>query len=209
MSKRSPLDDQKAFAKTLVTWFEKGGKDYPWRRTHDPYAVLVSELMLQQTQITTVLSRRYFENWMEKFPTPEALAAAPEEEILKAWEGLGYYRRARNLQKAAAAITSEHGGKFPRDLESILELPGVGRYTAGAVKSFAFGDSAAIVDGNIARVLARLFDFHEEIDSTSGLQKLWDWAEALVPKEKAREYNSGLMELGQTLCSVAAPDCEN
>jgi len=94
-------------------------------------------------------------------------------------------------------------------LESILELPGVGRYTAGAVKSFAFGDSAAIVDGNIARVLARLFDFHEEIDSTSGLQKLWDWAEALVPKEKAREYNSGLMELGQTLCSVAAPDCEN
>ena len=161
--KFSPLDRPDAFAQALVDWFDKGGKDYPWRRTHDPYAVLVSELMLQQTQVATVLSRRYFENWLEKFPTPGALAQASEEEVLKAWEGLGCYRRARNLQKA--------------------------------------------VDGNVARVLARLFDFHEEIDSTKGLKALWAWAEQLVPQEGAREYNSGLMELGQTLCSVTDPQC--
>ena len=110
MSKRSPKDDPKAFSKALIAWFHGGGKDYPWRRTRDPYAVLVSELMLQQTQIATVLSRRYFENWMEKFPTPAALASASEEAVLKAWEGLGYYRRARNLQKAAQVITDTHGG---------------------------------------------------------------------------------------------------
>ena len=205
--KRSPTDEPAAFASALVNWFGQYGKDYPWRRTHDPYAVLVSELMLQQTQIATVLARRYFENWLEKFPTPEVLAAAPEEEILKAWEGLGYYRRARNLQKAAGVIVTEHGGKFPRDLESILALPGVGQYTAGAVASFAFGNQAPIVDGNIARVLARLFDFHEEIDSTKGQRQLWEWAGSLVPEKNAREYNSGLMELGQTLCSVADPQC--
>ena len=207
MSKRSPAEDPDAFARALVDWFAEVGKDYPWRRTHDPYAVLVSELMLQQTQIATVLSRRYFENWLELFPTPATLAAASEEEVLKAWEGLGYYRRARNLQKASRAIVDEHGGEFPRDLESILALPGVGRYTAGAVATFAFGDAVPIVDGNIARVLARLFDFHEEIDSTSGMRRLWGWAEQLVPGEDAREYNSGLMELGQTHCSVTAPDC--
>lgn len=207
MSKRSPREDPPAFARALIAWFGRVGKDYPWRRTRDPYAVLVSELMLQQTQVATVLSRRYFENWMGLFPTPAALAAAPEEAVLKAWEGLGYYRRARNLQKAAVAIAGVHGGEFPRDLEALLALPGVGRYTAGAVASFAFGAPAAIVDGNIARVLARLFDFREEIDSTAGARQLWAWAEELVPEGGAREYNSGLMELGQTLCSVADPAC--
>jgi A/G-specific adenine glycosylase len=207
MSKPSPTDQPAAFARALVDWFRAGGKDYPWRRTHDPYAVLVSELMLQQTQIATVLSRRYYENWLERFPTPSALAAASEEEVLKAWEGLGYYRRARNLRQAAIAIVWEHGGEFPRALEAILALPGVGRYTAGAVASFAFGEPVPIVDGNVARVLARLFDFHEEIDSTSGSRQLWEWAGELVPEKRAREYNSGLMELGQTLCSVADPAC--
>lgn len=206
--KRSPLDGAEAFACSLIEWFDVGGKDYPWRQTRDPYAVLVSELMLQQTQIATVLGRRYFENWMEKFPTLEVLATAAERDILKAWEGLGYYRRARNLQKAAVTIVSEHEGKFPRDLDAILALPGVGPYTAGAVASFAFGDAAPIVDGNIARVLARLFDFREEIDSTAGLRQLWEWAGALVPDKRAREYNSGLMELGQTRCSVTAPKCD-
>ena len=203
----SPLEQPQEFAANLVAWFREGGKDYPWRRTRDPYAVLVSELMLQQTQIATVLARGYFENWMAKFPTPSALAAAPEEKILKAWEGLGYYRRARNLQKAAVAIVEQYGGEFPRDIEDILALPGVGKYTAGAVASFAFGDPAPIVDGNVARVLARLFDFHEEIDSTAGGRQLWDWAGQLVPAASPREYNSGLMELGQTLCTVADPTC--
>ena len=205
--KRSPLEQPQAFAEALVDWFAAWGKNYPWRQTRDPYAVLVSELMLQQTQIATVLARRYFENWMEKFPTTAVLARAREEEILKAWEGLGYYRRARNLQKAAAAIEAQHGGVFPREVEAILALPGVGQYTAGAVASFAFGDSAPIVDGNIARVLARLFDFHGEIDSTAGSRQLWQWAGELVPGARAREYNSGLMELGQTLCAVAEPQC--
>ena len=207
MSKRSPLEGPGAFARALVSWFDERGKDYPWRRTRDPYAVLVSELMLQQTQVATVLGRGYFENWMERFPTPAALAAAPEKAVLKAWEGLGYYRRARNLQRAAVAIVDDHGGEFPRDPESILALPGVGKYTAGAVASFAFGDPEPIVDGNIARVLARLFDFHGEIDSTKGVRQLWEWAGALVPAEDARQYNSGLMELGQTRCSVGQPAC--
>jgi A/G-specific adenine glycosylase len=207
MSKRSPLQDPKSFARALVGWFDEGGKDYPWRRTRDPYAILVSELMLQQTQVATVLARRYFENWMEQFPTPALLAGASEESVLKAWEGLGYYRRARHLQKAAVAIMEEHGGEFPRGLDAIMALPGVGRYTAGAVASFAFGESVPIVDGNIARVLARLFDFREEIDSTAGACQLWEWAGELVPESAAREYNSGLMELGQTLCSTAQPRC--
>ncbi|MGI9241062.1 MAG: A/G-specific adenine glycosylase [Verrucomicrobiales bacterium] len=207
MSKRSPLEQPGAFARALVSWFDEGGKDYPWRRTRDPYAVLVSELMLQQTQVATVLGRAYFENWMERFPTPAALAAAPEEVVLKAWEGLGYYRRARNLQRAAVAIVDDHGGEFPRDPESILALPGVGKYTAGAVASFAFGAPEPIVDGNIARVLARLFDFHGEIDSTKGARQLWEWAGELVPAEDARAYNSGLMELGQTHCAVGEAAC--
>ena len=207
MSKRSPLEQPQAFARALTDWFAESGKDYPWRRTRDPYAVLVSELMLQQTQVATVLSRRYFENWLEQFPDAAALAAASEEAVLKAWEGLGYYRRARHLQRAAAAIIEVHGGRFPSDPEAILALPGVGRYTAGAVACFAFGAPVPVVDGNIARVLARLFDFREEIDSTSGLRQLWDWADDLVPEEAAREYNSALMELGQTVCTVAAPDC--
>ena len=207
MSKRSPLQEPAPFSRALVDWFDEVGKDYPWRRTRDPYAVLVSELMLQQTQVATVLARRYFENWMELFPTPAVLAAAPEEVVLKAWEGLGYYRRARNLQKAAMAIVDGHGGVFPHDPEAILALPGVGRYTAGAVACFAFGAPEPIVDGNISRVLARLFDFNEEIDSTKGARQLWEWAAALVPSERAREYNSGLMELGQTHCSVARPAC--
>jgi len=207
--KRIPLEAKAEFSNALVKSFRAEGKDYPWRRTRDPYAILVSELMLQQTQVGTVLSRRYFERWLEQFPTPAALAAASEEAVLKAWEGLGYYRRARNLQKAAVVIMEQHGGEFPREVDAILELPGVGRYTAGAVATFAFGDAVPIVDGNISRVLARLFDYREEIDTTAGTRQLWEWADELVDGvEDARAYNSALMELGQTHCSVASPNCE-
>ena len=211
---RDPLAEGGAFSGALIEWFEENGRDYPWRRTRDPYAVLVSEIMLQQTRIATVLSRRYFENWLEKFPDVHSLAVAAEADILKAWEGLGYYRRARNLQRAARAVVEDFGGEFPTSAEEIQQLPGVGRYTAGAVASFAAGERAAIVDGNIARVLSRIFDYHDIVDSTAGQRQLWQWAEALLPEngadgDEARHYNSGLMELGQSLCSKAEPKCHS
>jgi A/G-specific adenine glycosylase len=212
---RDPLAESAAFSSALIDWFRDQGRDYPWRRTRDPYAVLVSEIMLQQTRIATVLSRRYFENWLEKFPDVHSLAHADEADILKAWEGLGYYRRARNLQRAARAVVEDFGGIFPTSAEHIQQLPGVGRYTAGAVASFACGQRAAIVDGNIARVLARIFDYHEIVDSTAGQRQLWEWAHALLPEVEAgshsdevRDYNSGLMELGQSFCSKGTPKCQ-
>ncbi len=205
---REPLAESQAFAAALVAWFEAEGRDYPWRRTRDPYAVLVSEVMLQQTQIATVLGKHYYERWLEAFPDVETLAAADQAEVLKAWEGLGYYRRARNLQAAACSVIEDFDGNFPRTADEIQKLPGVGRYTAGAVASFACGEAAPIVDGNIARVLARIFDYHQEIDRGPGQRQLWEWAEALLPDAKtARAYNSGLMELGQTICRKAAPAC--
>lgn len=182
-------------------WFGRCGRDLPWRRTRDPYAILVSEFMLQQTQVTTVLD--YYRRWMAQFPTAAALAAAPLEAVLRAWEGLGYYARARNLHRAAAAI----GGEFPRELEGIAALPGVGRYTAGAVATFAFGLSTPIVDANIARVLARLTNLRLPIDAAPGQRAIWAAAEALLPAEEARIYNSALMELGAIVCKPRDPQC--
>lgn len=204
----NPLSDIPAFRATIVDWFEATGEDYPWRRTEDPYAILVSELMLQQTQIATVLGRGYFENWLTKFPDVETLAKASEDEILKAWEGLGYYRRARNLQRAAAAVVEEFGGEFPKTYDEIRTLPGVGDYTAGAVVSFAYDQPASMVDANVARVLARMFDFAELIDSTAGKKQLSEWSGQLVDPKNARSFNSGLMELGQRFCTPRKPNCE-
>ncbi|MCB1229858.1 MAG: A/G-specific adenine glycosylase [Verrucomicrobiae bacterium] len=204
---RDPLVESADFQRALIDWFVADGRDYPWRRTADPYAILVSELMLQQTQIATVLERRYFERWLERFPDVAALADAPETDVLKQWEGLGYYNRARNLQKAAQVVVGEHGGEFPDSLEKIHALPGVGRYTAGAVMSFAFDRPAPIVDGNVARVFARLFDWRDAIEITVSQKQLWSWAEALLPEKSVREYNSALMELGQRVCTKSAPDC--
>ena len=202
---RSQVDK---FQKTIIRWFEAEGKSYPWRETSDPYAVLVSELMLQQTQIATVLKRGYFTRWMDAFPDWASLAAADEPAILKCWEGLGYYNRARNLQKAARIIVEDFGGRFPESYEEVLSLPGVGRYTAGAVLSFAFGQSVPILDGNIIRVLSRIMAFHEPVNIPSGNAALWEWAGNLTPEKKARAYNSGVMELGQTICRKSSPDCE-
>lgn len=196
------------FQKRLIGWFDEEGKSYPWRETSDPYAVLVSELMLQQTQIATVLKRGYFTRWIAKFPDWASLAGAEEPEVLKMWEGLGYYNRARNLQKTARIIVGDFGGRFPETCEEVLSLPGVGRYTAGAVLSFAFGKSIPIVDGNIIRVLSRIMAFHEPVNTPSGSATLWEWAERLTPRENARAYNSGVMELGQTICRKSSPDCD-
>jgi len=210
MVKQNPLLHPKAFATALAEWFVLVGRDYPWRRTTDPYAILVSEVMLQQTQIPTVLDRGYYTRWMELFPDFAALAKATEAEVLKAWEGLGYYRRARNLQKLAQTILSDFEGSFPRERATILQLPGIGPYTAGAVASFAFDERQPIVDGNVARVLSRLLDDATPIDSTSGLRLLWANAETLVKAaSSARIHNSALMELGQTICKPTNPTCNH
>ena len=198
-------ENRAAFQSALTEWFARHGRDLPWRHTRDPYAVLVSEFMLQQTQVVTVLD--YYRRWLERFPTVVALADAPQEEVLRVWEGLGYYARARNLHRAAQLIRDEYGGEFPRELEKIAALPGVGRYTAGAVASFAFDVSAPIVDANIARVLSRITHLRIPIDTAPGQRALWASAELLLPAENARLYNSALMELGATVCRARAPQC--
>ncbi len=198
-------ENRVAFQSALTEWFARHGRDLPWRHTRDPYAVLVSEFMLQQTQVVTVLD--YYRRWLERFPTVVALADAPQEEVLRAWEGLGYYARARNLHRAVQHIRDDHGGEFPRELEKIAALPGVGRYTAGAVASFAFDVSAPIVDANIARVLSRITHLRIPIDTAPGQRALWAAAEELLPAENARLYNSALMELGATVCRARAPQC--
>ena len=189
----------------MLEWFSRQGRDLPWRRTRNPYAVLVSEFMLQQTQVVTVLD--YYRRWLERFPTVCALADAPQDDVLRQWEGLGYYARARNLHRAAQVIRDEHGGEFPRTLEQIAALPGVGRYTAGAVFSFAYDLPAPIVDANIARVLSRVIHLRIPIDTAPGQRALWAAAEQLLPTENARLYNNALMELGATVCRTRAPQC--
>lgn len=196
-------------ARALVQWFRANAREYPWRQTHDPYAVLVSEIMLQQTQISTVLERGFYARWMERFPDFVTLAGASESEVLSAWQGLGYYRRARNLQRLAQVIVSEHGGEFPRDPEVIQSLPGIGPYTAGAVCSFAFNLAEPIVDGNVARVLSRIDNDATPIDSTSGTKRLWDRArEVVLSTDDPRALNSALMELGQLICRPTKPVCD-
>ncbi len=204
----SSFKNSSAFAAALARWFKVNGRDYPWRRTTDPYAILVSEIMLQQTQITTVLDRGYYSRWMEKFPDFATLGATSEREVLKAWEGLGYYRRARFLHQLAQTVVADHGGILPRDIAAIRQLPGIGDYTAGAVASFAFDDQQPVVDGNIARVLSRIFDDATPVDTTEGKKLLWQRATTLVnASASARIHNSALMELGQTFCKPAAPRC--
>jgi len=200
-----PLADPASFREAVAEWFGKHGRDYPWRRTRDPYAVLVSEVMLQQTQIATVLGKNYYGRFLDRFPDPSSLATADDSDLLKAWEGLGYYRRVRMLRETARAVVAE--GKFPETLDALQKLPGIGRYTANAVRAFAFGLPAAVVDGNVARVLSRLVDFRETVDSPAGLRHLWTLADQLADPQRPRIYNSALMEIGQTCCRPGVPDC--
>jgi A/G-specific adenine glycosylase len=195
------------FRKALIKWFSAHGRDYPWRRTCEPYAILISEVMLQQTQIATVLGRGFYTRFLETFPDINSLAVANDEQLLKAWEGLGYYRRVRMLRETARTIITRHDGKFPIDLADLINLPGVGRYTAGALRSFAFNLPAAVVDGNVARVFSRLMNFSEPVDEPGGQKRLWEWAEALADPQHPRIYNSALMELGQRICRPGVPDC--
>lgn len=192
-----------AFRRTLLAWYGKHGRDLPWRHTRDPYAILVSEVMLQQTQVATVLP--YYERWLQRFPNFQTLAAAAESDVLHAWQGLGYYSRARNLHAAAKAIVSEYGGAFP---ERPDRLPGVGRYTANAVRTFALDHSVPVVEANIARLLARMMNLQLSIDTSAGREALWAYAAALVPKNGASVFNSALMDLGATICVARRAKCD-
>lgn len=205
--KSDALKSRKAFREALTSWFTNNGRDYPWRRTCEPYAILISEVMLQQTQIATVLGRGFYTRFLEAFPDVQALAAADDERLLKAWEGLGYYRRVRMLRETARAVIAEHGGAFPMELEGLLKLPGIGRYTAGAVRAFAADLPAVVVDGNVARVLSRVMDFSAPVDDTTGQKQIWQWAETLADPARSRIYHSALMELGQKICRPGVPDC--
>ena len=206
-AKRHPLKNSRAFRNALLTWFSENAKAHPWRQTRNPWSILVSEIMLQQTTVASVIANRRFEKFLEEFPDIETIAAAPEAQILRAWEGLGYYNRVRNLQKTAQTVLTEFQGEFPQDAATLESLPGIGRYTAGAVSSFAFDQPAPIVDGNIARVLSRLLDSHLAVDSTAGSKIIWESAAALLDPKNPRLFNSALMELGQTICSPRTPGC--
>jgi A/G-specific adenine glycosylase len=193
------------FRAKLVGWFERQGRPLPWRNTGDPYAILVSELMLQQTQVSTVLG--YYQRWLERFPTLNDLAKADQSEVLHAWQGLGYYKRAHNLHQSAKIILADLNEKFPSTVDELMRLPGIGRYTAGAIASFAFDLPAPIVDANIARAVSRLLNLQEPVDQPRGSRVIWDFATRYVRGRRPGLLNSALMELGATICVPRKPRC--
>jgi A/G-specific adenine glycosylase len=192
---------------TLLHWYRFNKRSLPWRDRQpvDPYAVWVSEIMLQQTRVEAVIP--YYERWMELFPTIHALADASEHDVLNAWEGLGYYSRTRNLHKAAKIVAEKYNGELPRDLDKLGSLPGVGRYTQGAIASIAFGMNVPALDGNIKRVYARVFDISEAVDTPKGETILWELAGKQLPKGEAGDFNQALMDLGATICIPGNPRC--
>jgi A/G-specific adenine glycosylase len=196
---------KKQFRRALLNWYRKNSRDLPWRRTRDPYPILVSEFMLQQTQVAAVLP--YYKRWLRRFPNYGALARASESEVLHAWQGLGYYARARNLHRTAKLVRDRYRGRFPRSVEQMQELPGIGKYTAHAVASFAFDQPAAIIEANTARVLSRVFHLRVPVDSTAGHTKLWQHAASLVPQKSSSVYNSALLDLGALICLPRSPKC--
>ena len=194
------------FAPAVLEWYDRHGrKDLPWQQDITPYRVWVSEIMLQQTQVSTVLD--YFDRFMSALPTVEALAAAPEDEVLHLWTGLGYYSRARNLHKTAKLVVEQHGGEFPRSVEALAELPGIGRSTAGAIASLSMGLRAPILDGNVKRVLARYAAQAGYPGEPKVAAKLWQLAETLTPQERVNNYTQAMMDLGATLCTRSRPSC--
>jgi len=194
------------FRRRLRTWYLRHARDLPWRRTGDPYAVWLSEIMLQQTQVAAVKS--CFERFLRRFPSIRALASADEEEVARLWEGLGYYRRARQLHQAAKQILAQHGGVFPRDAESVRRLPGIGRYTAGAILSIAFDARQPILEANTMRLFSRLLAYRGDPASAAGTRLLWAMAEAVLPRRGSGSFNQALMELGSTVCLGRAPRCD-
>jgi A/G-specific adenine glycosylase len=193
------------FRRRLLAWYGRNARELPWRRDRDPYRVWVSEIMLQQTTVAAV--RPYFERFIAALPTIESLAAAHEDVVLRLWEGLGYYRRARQLHRAAKTIVAEHGGRFPRDAEAVRRLPGIGRYTAGAILSIAFDQRSPILEANTVRLLSRLLAYRGDTGRAAAQRLLWQAAEAILPVRGAGRFNQALMELGSQICRPREPDC--
>jgi A/G-specific adenine glycosylase len=189
----------------LLRWYDRSRRDLLWRRTRDAYHIWVSEIMLQQTRVQAVIP--YYERFLRAFPDVRSLAAAGEQDLLARWSGLGYYSRARNLQRAAQIVVRDHEGSFPRDFAAALSLPGVGRYTASAVLSIAYGAPLAVLDGNVARVLARLHAFAGDVRTATGREKLWQRAGELLSRRRPGDFNQAMMELGATLCLPRQPRC--
>jgi len=194
-----------ALAPLLLAWYDRAGRTLPWRGTRDLYAILVSELMLQQTRVDTVLG--YFDRFMTRFPTVTALAAASEEDVMAAWSGLGFYRRARNLHRAAQLIVAEHDAAVPEDPEALAALPGVGRYTLGAILSSGRNAKLPILDGNVIRVLTRVYSLTAPPDRAAAQRVLWQLAEDILPDDRPGDFNQAIMDLGATLCRRSNPDC--
>ncbi len=209
MSKRyrPRLDAHKvqAFQARLLAWFQENGRDLPWRRTRDPYKILVSEVMLQQTQVERV--REYYGRFLREYPTVQDLAAARPARVRESWDGLGYYARARNLHAAARTIVRRYGGRVPRRVEDLRALPGIGRYTAGAMVSFAYGEPAPILDTNVRRVLGRIFVRRKAPRPAEAERRLWALAEAVIPVGDAWAMNQALMDFGATICTARNPKC--
>src|SRR5262245_64885159 len=193
------------FRKRLLTWYRANGRDLPWRRTDDPYHILVSEVMLQQTQVDRVLPK--YHEWLEKYPSLEALAAAPEQDVSDTWRPLGYNIRPRRLHAIARESVERYGGELPSDEATLRSFKGIGEYTAGAVRSFAFGQRAAILDTNVARVLFRVFIGRGNPKSHAMRKQLWALSAALVPHKQVFDFNQGLMDFGATVCVARKPRC--
>ncbi|HVC92742.1 MAG TPA: A/G-specific adenine glycosylase [Pirellulales bacterium] len=204
----SPTTEWKRrFRQRLLAWFRRAARDLAWRRSRDPYRVWVSEIMLQQTQVATV--SEYYPRFLAAFPNIAALAAATEESVLRQWEGLGYYRRARQMHRAAGIIDSEHAGQFPHEIDAIRTLPGIGRYTAGAIASIAFDARQPILEANTVRLLSRLVAFRGDPSQAAGQELLWALAEELLPRRGCGEFNQALMELGSLVCTPRSPRCHD
>ena len=202
-----PPDARLELRQALLGWYDTRSADYPWRGCGDPYRIWISEVMLQQTRVATVVG--YYHRFLDRFPTLEALAAASLAEVLQCWEGLGYYSRARLLHRSAGKLVERHGGAFPQTPEALRTLPGIGPYTAAAVASIAFGEPAAVVDGNVARTLSRLFDLSEEIDRPAVLERIRTLAQSLLAVDRPGDFNQAMMDLGRTVCTPRQPDCRN
>jgi A/G-specific adenine glycosylase len=201
----SPTQRQ-SLRRRLLKWYLNHARDLPWRRSRDPYRVWISEVMLQQTQVATV--REYFERFVAELPDVYQLAAAAEQQVLRLWEGMGYYRRARQLHAAAKEIVSQHAGEFPKDVGDLMKLPGIGRYTAGAIRSIAFGLRAPILEANTIRLFSRLICFQGDPSTAAGQKLLWRTAEEILPQKDVAEFNQALMELGSLVCTPAEPRCQ-
>jgi A/G-specific adenine glycosylase len=200
-----PAAERRTFRRRLLAWYRRNGRDLPWRRAADPYEILVSEVMLQQTQVDRVLPK--YEEWLRKYPTLEALAGAPAEDVVRTWYPLGYNIRPRRLHSIAREAVARYGGELPRDEDTLLSFKGIGRYTAGAIRSFAFGERAAILDTNVARVLFRVFVGRGDPKAHAMRQRLWALSRGLLPRRQVFDFNQALMDFGATLCTARNPGC--